>query len=48
MRDLKWYYWVAFVLGGLAAIAIVYIVLRSTGALYKLTPGKNKFVEYDE
>ena len=48
MRDLKWYYWLAFILGGLAAIAIVYIVLRSTGVLYKLTARKNKFVEYEE
>ena len=48
MRDMKWYYWMAFILGGLAAIAIVYIVLRSTGVLYKLTPRGNKWVEYEE
>ncbi|MEW6412074.1 MAG: hypothetical protein AB1483_06310 [Candidatus Zixiibacteriota bacterium] len=45
MRDMKWYYWVAFILGGLAAIAIVYVVLRSSGVLNKLMPDKKKMVE---
>ncbi|UCD62741.1 MAG: hypothetical protein JSW34_08215 [Candidatus Zixiibacteriota bacterium] len=48
VREIKWYYWLAFILGGLAAIAIVYIVLRGTGAIYRLTPRKNRWVEYEE
>ncbi len=48
MRELKWYYWVAFILGGLAVVAIVYIVLRSTGAIYRLSPRKEKWVDYEE
>ncbi len=48
MREIKWYYWLAFILGGLAVVAIVYLVLRSTGALYKIAPRKNKWVEYEE
>ena len=48
MRDLKWYYWVAFILGGLAVVAIVYFVLRSTGALDRIAPRKEKWVEYEQ
>jgi len=48
MRDIKWYYWVAFILGGLAVVAIVYLVLRSTGAIDKITPRRTKWVEYEE
>lgn len=45
MRDFKWYYWVAFVLGGLAVVVIVYFVLRSTGALAKIASRKQNLVE---
>ena len=48
MSDLKWYYWVAFILGGLAVVGIVYFVLQSTGAMQKIAPRKEKWVEYEQ
>ncbi len=48
MRKLKWYYLLAFVLGGFAVLGALYLVLRTTGLIYRLTPNSRKWVDYRE
>lgn len=49
VKDLKWYYLVAFIAGGLALMAAIYFVLRASGLLYKLTSnGKKDWIESGE
>jgi len=48
MRNLKWFWVILFIAGGLLFSAIVYLLLRSSGILYKLIPDDDdKWVEYD-
>ena len=47
MKKLKWYYLLAFILGGLAVLAVAYIILRASGIIYKLSSEKNKWIEYE-
>ncbi len=48
MRKLKWYYLIAFFLGGFVVIATLYLIMRTTGLLYRLTPNGRKWVDYEE
>lgn len=47
MKKLNWFWILAFVGGGLLVVALVYLLLRSSGMLYKLMPSDNKWVEYE-
>ncbi len=47
MRNLKWYYIVAAVIGLGAIVAIVYIVVRSGGILERLSNRKAEQLEAD-
>ena len=48
MRNLKWFCILAFAGGGLLVVAVLYLLLRSSGYIYKLTPDNDdKWVEYD-
>ena len=44
----RWLYIAAFITGGLLMVGIAYLLLRSSGLLYELTPNSdNKWIEYD-
>ena len=48
MSNFKWYYWLAFILGGLAVLAVVYFILRSSGTLPKIARHKEKLTENEQ
>ena len=48
MRNLKWYYIAAAVIGLGAIVAIVYIVIRSGGLLERFNDRKSAQLESDE
>lgn len=45
MREIKWYYILFMGLGLVAIIAIVYMVLRTTNILAKLTQRENNVIQ---
>lgn len=45
MRDIKWYYILFMGLGLVAIIAIVYMILRTTNILTKLTQRENNLIQ---
>lgn len=45
MRDMKWYYILFMGLGLVAIIAIVYMILRTTNILTKLTQRENNLIQ---
>jgi len=47
MKKIKWYYLLAFAMGGLMILAVAYLLLRASGIIYKLSSEKNKWVEYE-
>ena len=49
MRGWKWYYVLAFIIGGLTMIGAVYVLLRASGVFFGLTNNsKTDFIEYGE
>lgn len=48
MRNLKWYYLLAIVLGLAAIVAVVYIVIRSGGILERINHRKAAQLEGPE
>lgn len=48
MSDFKWYYWLAFILGGLAVLVIVYFILQSTGTIPKIASRRSKAAEIEQ
>ena len=46
MKNLKWFYLLAFIGGGLLIVAVAYLLLRASGVWYKLTPDSSeKWIE---
>lgn len=45
MREIKWYYILFMGLGLVAIIAIVYMILRTTNILAKLTRRENNVIQ---
>jgi len=45
MRDIKWYYILFMGLGLVAIIAIVYMILRTTNILTRLTQRENNLIQ---
>ena len=49
IRNLRWYYLLAFFVGGIAVVAVAYFILRASGLIYRLTNNsKTDWVESGE
>ena len=48
MRKWNWFYILAIIVGSLFLISFVYILLRASGIMYRLTPDSDsKWIDYD-
>ena len=48
MKNLKWFWILAFVGGGFLIVAIIYLLLRASGTWNKMIPdGPNRWVEHE-
>ncbi|MFQ5498805.1 MAG: hypothetical protein ACE5FH_03955 [Candidatus Zixiibacteriota bacterium] len=48
MRNIRWYYLLAFVLGGLALLSVTYLLLRASGLIYRITARNTDWIDFGE